>query len=414
MPQLALNTSSPMHLVYQGDNGVIVNMDLVNNILVGSDQGDLFASSPNTYVVGPLNFVAVDGSEDIWAIAASGTPAVQFMPGVTNWAPSPVQSANQIAVAGLATAANQVIQTTAINAGTTATGVVNTTLGTPAQDSIRTAIPQNIATTGVPLLTAAQVLQDGTGATLAASASQLIPSSGAYTANQVGFEFYCAAQYSTVNGANPFYLIIINWFDSTTGFLIDKEVFVGALGPIAGPQIPTRIKGPSRGDQVQVKLMNLDPAQTMKYNYALILNSRVLLAEQIDWTVDSSENTLTLPGHTLANPLLPDSRTLGCVSDTALAASGTDAWVFPPHSGYVYFNLWESGVANTNMLISLQPLPASIYGANTPWLINDVMASPANPDKLTYTFLAPNGPMQLNIKNSGSVAASYTGILTGQ
>lgn len=93
-----LNTNDPFHLIYaNGQNGIgtIVNLDLTNSILVGPDEGSLFPSNPDCFIIGPLNPATVSGAQDYWAIALSGTPQVQYMPNVTFWAPSPIQAAEQ-------------------------------------------------------------------------------------------------------------------------------------------------------------------------------------------------------------------------------------------------------------------------------------------------------------------------------
>jgi hypothetical protein len=151
--QYNVGTANPFHLVYAGaaGQGAIVNLDLTNTIIVAQSEGEAYQGlgNINNFVVGPLNYIVVDGSLDYWVIAQSGSPLVDWMPGVTNWAPSPVQAAAQIIASGLATSANQVTQigqetTTATNTGTIATNTaatetavttVNTTLGNPAQNN---------------------------------------------------------------------------------------------------------------------------------------------------------------------------------------------------------------------------------------------------------------------------------------
>jgi hypothetical protein len=91
MTTIQLNTTDPYHIVYKGQKGALVNEDTVNTVLVGSEQGVLYGTDPDTFLIGPLNAVICDGTQDYWAIAITGSPQVQFMPGITQWAVSPIQ-----------------------------------------------------------------------------------------------------------------------------------------------------------------------------------------------------------------------------------------------------------------------------------------------------------------------------------
>jgi hypothetical protein len=351
-------------------------------------------------------------------LAAYGI-ATQIAPGVTQWTPSPAQVAAQINALGLAKDTSvQAVNTTAAGTTTAVSGVntavtgVNTTLGTPAQDSIRTAIPNNISTTGAPLLTLSQSLASNTSLGVSASSSN---ATAKVTITQPSFEMFFYAYYPVANGATPFLFVVVAWYDSNSGLLLDKDTFTTCVNTHAGiTGLPCRVKGPSKGNQVQITFYNQDAAQSVNVNYALLGHSRLYTQFYLDWPIDQSENgaTVIIPGHTLPAFILPDSRTLAIASNTALAVSGTDGWLIPPHSGQIYFNMWETGVAGASIAVSLQILPSAIYGGNTPWLINDIMVA-GNPNKMNYTYQGPNAPTQLNIKNNGSVTASYVATFTG-
>lgn len=394
--QSAMASSGQGSLIWVGQKDTqvtLANQDLVNTVTIAR-RPNFAQNGSNTLSLPALGSVTVDGSKSIWALAPVNTTPILILPGGGQWAPAPSQVAASINALGLMKdTTGQAINTTA--GGTTT--AVNGTL---------TGIPNNIATTGAPALSKSTLLTSGNNTVLAANGTLTLST---FSLNQPSFEFFLQAQYSTANGTNPYVYVVCNWFDSVTGLLIDKETFVTGVGNFSGNTIPTRIKGPSRGDQIQVKIYNLDPAQAIKFSYTLLVNSRFVFAEQIDWAVDDFENNITLPGHTLAT-FLPDSRTLGTFTNTALAASGTDSPVFPPHAGPAYINVWETGVSGANMQVSVQPVPNTIYGTNTPWLIRDVMAA-GNPNKLAANFNLPNGPVQVNIQNGGSVAANYSVIL---
>jgi hypothetical protein len=415
--QIVVNTHDPFHLVYQGNEGAIVNMDLTNSILVGPDEGDLFPQSPNTFIIGPLNFAAVDGTQDYWAIAVAGTPAVQFMPGVTVWAPSPVQSALQLQTAGLATAANQITGIGSTNAINSTLGVpaqdpslttINGTLGAPAQDSIRTAIPLNISTTGVPLLANQSSLVNQASLNIGSGANN---NSSTFSIKQLSFEMVIAGQNIPIGDATPYSLVVLIWSDSTSGLLVGKDSFVMILGNQIGTNIaPHVFRGPCKGDQVQVHIHNYSTTQAGLYNYTLLSNSRIVPTETLDLAVDWQQDSGALNGFApTATAIYLDGKTIASFLNSSLGVGATDTWVSPPHNGAAWVNFFETGVAGANISIQARPMPPALYG-NTPWLLSDVMVS-GNPNKLEANLLLPLGPVQWQIKNNGSVAASYGGIL---
>lgn len=373
-----------------GDNSsvVIYNQDLTN-VIYASYSRWFQPGAANSVPIQPLTFATLSARRAIYLGATTAVLPAVVVPEGTQLQPSPAQIAAQISALGLATLSEQINQ--------------------------NTSIPNNISTTGVPLLTQSSVLtSNASGQGIAANSSF---QTAKIATNQIGYELLITPSYSVVNGANPFMFIAIGWWDSVTGLLVDKQTFVTCLSSFAAiNSVPCRIKGPSKADQIQLTLYNLDPAQPISTPYVLTANSRVLSQDYIDWPVDQKENgaSILIPGHTLPAFILPDSRTLAVAENSALAASGQDGWIIPPHSGLAYINVEETGVGGANMAISWQPLPSTIYGsAPTPWLVNDIMVA-GNPNKLNYTdIIMPNAPTQLNIKNNGTVPANYVAMITG-
>jgi hypothetical protein len=365
---------------------VIYNQDLTN-VIYASYSRWFQPGAANSVPIQPLTFATLSAKRAIYlGSTVSVLPAV-IVPEGTQLQPSPSQIAQQISALGLATLAQQITQ--------------------------QTVIPNNISTTGVPLLTQSTILVNLPAQGIAASGNY---QSAKISTNQIGYELLITPYYPVTNGANPFVYVVIGWWDSVSGLLVDKQTFVTCTNSHVGINgLPTRIKGPSKADQVQLTIYNQDTVQGIATQIVLSSNSRVLTQDYIDWPVDQSENaaTIVVPGHTLPAFILPDSRTLAVALNTALAASGQDGWLIPPHSGLAYINMLETGVAAANIAVSWQPLPSSIYGGTTPWLVNDVMVA-GNPNKLNYPqVIMPNAPTQLNIKNNGSVAASYVALITG-
>jgi hypothetical protein len=151
-------------LVEAGQQPVLlVNLSLTVTIYVGSDPGIQSTDATGIAPLGPLNPLACDGSVNVYGIAPSGqTAQIAIFPSGTQWSPSPIQSAEQLITAGLATASNQIAQNNSINApsygpitttnpGTLAThsDIVTTLLGgvnAPSYGPITTANPGTLAT----------------------------------------------------------------------------------------------------------------------------------------------------------------------------------------------------------------------------------------------------------------------------
>lgn len=130
---ISLSTSGrPVPIVNAGDGAtLIVNRDLTNQVAYGS--GDIVGSNINAYsIIDPLGSIVVDGNNDVYVLALSGTPTIDVVAGAAQWTASPAQVAQQINALGLAKDAT--VQGVAKDA--TVTGVAkDTTLGTLAKDA---------------------------------------------------------------------------------------------------------------------------------------------------------------------------------------------------------------------------------------------------------------------------------------
>lgn len=375
-------------MVWVGQPGTTVtfaNQDL-NNAITIARRPNFAIGSGSAMPIRPLGSITVDGSKTIWGLAPQGTANLVVMPGGGDWNPSPADVAASISTLGLATLTEQIAQ--------------------------NTSIPTNISTTGVPLLTAQNVLgSSGGGTSIAASGSLTVPSSGTLALNQIGFELVVQAKYTSTAGTNPFVMCAITFIDSVTGLTVDETLYV-LTATTSGANWPQRIKGPTKANTCKITFTNLDTAQAITVAYSFMVNSRPYTQDALDWLVSSFLGLPgTIPGHTLPSLILPDTNTLAVFLNSGLAASGQDGWLIPPQIGVQYLNIQETGVAGSNIAVSLQPIPASVYGATTPWLINDLMVA-GNPNKLNYTYYGNRAPLQINIKNNGTVNAVYVGMIT--
>jgi hypothetical protein len=276
--QIALNTRDPYHIIYRGQKGALVNLDLTtNNILVGPDEGAMFSSNPECFILGPLNSVMMDASRDYWAIALTGNPPVAFMEGASNWNPSPAQIQEQLNALGLATEATQ--QVVKANTQNTATNVstVNTTLGVPAQTADVGAlhapgstIAVEASNTGIPLLRFAQNLGHNTSQVIPANTTaNLVPVTPVV---QPSFEMVLWTQF-VLAPAQPFGRVLISWEDSTGNFLTqaDSTVVPGGTGAFA----IFYITGPIRGEFMKVQLQNLDAANALTCEFTVNQTSHI-------------------------------------------------------------------------------------------------------------------------------------------
>lgn len=102
--QITLSVSRPMQLCYaDGITKVIVNNETKNVALLGFEQGAMQQGDPETFPLGPLNVAAIDGSLPYWGIGLTGPVNVLVLEGGIYWAPSPVQTFDQLTLAGFAT-----------------------------------------------------------------------------------------------------------------------------------------------------------------------------------------------------------------------------------------------------------------------------------------------------------------------
>lgn len=386
-------------IVHAGDDpGIIVNRDLVNLVHLGDHPGFNLVAEGN--ILDPLTFVQYSGDDDVYAICDPGkTATIDVQTGNQNWSPSPVQAAQSLAASGLML-------------DSTGQSVVST-LGNPSQQSLSTLIPGNIFVTGVPLYTKS---------TIGLNTQVSIPANQTYTSpitpcNQIGFELRVNALYNSTGAQNnSVFQATINWYDSTTGLLIDQDQYVGLVrAPTDTTGFTTNIKGPSKGDQFQLLIKNCDPTggSTQTVGIVFLLNSRVYNSDQI-YTPNFGPASVTTTGFQIGNS--GDDQYISAGQNTALAANSTDYWVIPPNIGQVWFNLWETGVSGSNISARLNNIPnTGVYSSsgNAMWVFNDVMVA-GNPNKLEKYFVSSGGPMELRIQNaSTTTAAFYSFVIIG-
>lgn len=420
--QVGLNTRDPYHMVYAGQKGSLVNMDLTtNNILVGPDEGSLFSGNPDCFILGPLNSGYADGTRDLWAIALTGNPVVAFMEGLQNWQPSPAQIQEQLNALGLATEATQ--QQVSAHTSSTATNVatVNTTLGTPAQKSdvnqvnstlgtpAQTAdignlhapgqtVANEVSTTGVPLLSKSSTLHHSPSTAIPANSSTNAGSP--YVITQIGYEISIGL--STIPSATiPGAAVTLTWTDSVSGDIVAVEQWMLAAGSSAFQQyIGT---GPTKGDTLTLNIANLDAAQVLTYTLTISQNSRVYTRD--DWR---QQTNVTVPGQTqatyrqAANVLFSTNPSLGSL----IAAQR----ILPLYAGDILLSV-QNG-ANAGTLVAITAFLDSSLAQFTLWE-SGALAANAN---FSQKISLPRESCQLFIQNGSGTTQSIAvqGVISEQ
>jgi hypothetical protein len=238
-----LPTTGPgVLLVHAGDDpGIIVNRDLVNTVIL--------TNAPSAYnisgsVLDPLTFVQFSGEVDVYGIATGSVVVVDVMPQIENWSPSPAQSAASIAALGLATLAQQVTQ--------------------------QTAIPGNIATTGVPGLVMSTMLLNQASTNIAAGGTF---TSSVLTFNQLGYNILLSLIDNAAGTASAVCSVTVTWIDSTTGLVLYTDLWHICPGASGSTAHLVGGVGPTKGNQVQISIKNNDSVQ-VAFTLKFLVNSR--------------------------------------------------------------------------------------------------------------------------------------------
>lgn len=232
-------------------------------------------------------------------------------------------------------------------------------LATTALQATASQIADAVGAAGVPLITLATLLERksdlavGAGATVYGSSLPV---------GQIGYEIRIFAQTGAA-ATVPFVSVALTWSDSGTGdtMQVDTYVVPAAVSPyyftVAG-------RGPSKADQVQVSVTNLDQAVSATVWYDLFQNSRVADHDRWEW-LNAQVPGLTVPGWTLPT-VPPDRNFLGIVTAATIAAGASDTWLCGMHDGMIQVGINMNAGTLSDLVVSLAPVPSTVYGANNP------------------------------------------------
>lgn len=131
---------------------------------------------------------------------------------------------------------------------------------------------EQIAVTGVPLLTLSTQVDTHTFTVLAGQST----TRGPFAVSQIGWEV--GFSYSaTAENTSPLHVTVI-WSDVATGTVLDNDVFDIRAGTVANPHVG-RMFGRSKGNQVAIKFDNTLNTRDATVTYTLFQNSRVVPRE---------------------------------------------------------------------------------------------------------------------------------------
>lgn len=256
------------------------------------------------------------------------------------------------------------------------------------------ATAQQVAATGVPLLTLATLLVNEGSKTIPGGNNLTVP---AVLVSQIGYEIQVSASVPAA-ATNPFLLVELQWTDPATGILCGRDDFVVPMGTTGNPFLVIG-SGPTKAAQLSVVVFNLEGTQTASVDLFILQNSRIYQRDSWHWD-NPSLSGVTVPGFNL--PVLPaDQSALGYLSSAVVAAGSSSTYLFGMHSGLIQVGLDMGTSAWANVSLRLAAMPGSAYTANNP--LYDTSNSPS-----TFQITGPRAPIRVTLSNTGTASTQLT------
>lgn len=350
-----VGTQNAIRLVRGGDGPtLIVNRDLVNSILIGSDSAVSTIGSTSVSIIDPLGSMSVGGNQDIWAVAATGTATVDTQTDAAYWSPSPTQIAEQITLGGVFLLSGAQLISSA---------------------PLGTITPGNTFTTGV------------------------------LNISQIGYEFILDLVWSGAPTDGMAVTAEIVWIDSKSGTV----VFVDRYYPGAGAaninfHLKSFATGPTKGDQFQLTIVNNDNVGNLGGSYTLLQNSRQYQRDRFTWR----DIGFSIPNPFTAFPPFADqfSGLLAAIDGVLVVAGGSKSYLCPPFNGPVFYSHNAAGPTAAQFTANFAYASARIFGGHT-------FASIAGLN-IQQQLALPRAPVTLTLTNTGTVNASFQATLVAQ
>lgn len=331
-----------------GGNVNIYNGDITNVLLVSPSPTP---SLSNSLPIQPLTNATIDGTKAQYASALSGTCSQVTVGAASQLSPSPAQIAAQIQALGLATEATQQLVKTGVNStATNTTGVAKDTsvngvipavnapaYGPPTGGNVTTDLPNNIANTGVPLLTKSTLVKNQGAISQNPGVSS---NSATFSMTQPGYEILLTI-FATGNFLSSYHLTM-NWFDSATGLQTGQEDywFIPGSGSGANAHIIFGT-GPTKGDQLVItSAVPATSSVAVSHQYVVLQNSRIPLTDF--WqTIQFNPAGVTGASTDVTAGIL-------AASSFSVAANSTGTRLMPFFNGEC--SLWANTASNTSDL----------------------------------------------------------------
>lgn len=391
-----LKVGAPLNRGVQLASGwTLANNDQVNPVWVGVSPG-LKANDSGTVQVAPLGSIPVDPTLTSYVVSAGPLVQCFLMPGGGTWAPSPAQVAAQINALGL------MKDSTGGAINTNVTGVskdvtvslVNTTLGAPAQDSIRTAIPNNIAATGVPLLNLKNVLQNVAGTVITAGSTNTYTTITGIT--QPSFNLHITAT-SNAAATKPWFTVRLNWIDTSTGLVVQVDAFTSFMSNTSNV-LTTVISGPTDADSLQIQVTNNDTLSMTVNQLFVFMSSRPNYTTDFYyhfWVGGSMPNIVGFQNG--ASDSFPTNRVIFDISRTlGIGLTTTPAYTLPSYAGNASITFSGTG-SNQWTVVMTNVVTGTLF-----WQVVTGGSGILNP----LPIILPRMPLKIAFTNNGSVSGT--------
>lgn len=381
--QLGPNLPVPMFNGVPGLTVTIANQDLTNTITIAR-RNNFTQNGPNTATVPPLGSITVDAGRTIWGLAPAGTLPPLIFPGGGNWAPSPAQVAAQINALGLAKDTTLQGTTTAVN--NPAFGPATLT----AQTNQNTAIPNNIAATGVPLLALPQNVVNSTNQTVAAGATTVL---GPFNVSQIGYEITVSLHSAAVTAT--FAKVLMTWSDSVTSTTLDRQTWWLIPGADNTTNIHT-IKGfgPTEGNQVTITLGAFSNSVVFDQ---VIMNQNSRVFTRHDWRTYAAGAW----AGALGTPVTDMSGMILSQNSATVATAGHYTVYAPLFCGKV--QIWGHTSSNGgDAFLQLNPIADQSPSIGALTNLVTIAATPSG--DFNVQFYIPRSQLQILFNNTNSVS----------
>lgn len=243
---------------------------------------------------------------------------------------------------------------------------------------------------GVPLLVYGNQLDQQSSVAVNTTVKIFPSATTYYSISQIGYDGYITVGASS----GPTYVrVILDWFQGTT--LIDSQSWWIVAGVQSGTQHEVYIKGPTRGNQLQVTFETASGSALV--GFTLLQNSRVYPRDQwltSAWAVEGGTAAAADPG----NGVLASQAT-GSIGAGASSAS----YILPLWAGRAFVTLQIASGSSAGQVTITNPADVALSSSSTV----AAFSFPASSDTMQEVIL-PRANCSLIVHNAGSTAESPT------